>query len=204
MTKPNENFFLDLVTKDVSKYVEKKGRFSYLSWTYAVEQLKTYDHEATWEVVRFDGLPFLKTECGYFVEVAVTVKGVTISQIHPVLNHQNKPIAEPNAFEINTSIQRCLVKAIAIATGLGLYIYSGEDLPPEAPPETITPEQFGELKTLALKFGELRNSDLSGVLSVLNNKKSLTLENIQQITTVEAAAYIVKLKNWIKKAEEKK
>jgi len=34
---------------------------------------------------------------------------------------------EPSAFDINTSIQRCLVKAIALH-GLGLYIYAGEDL----------------------------------------------------------------------------
>ena len=35
---------------------------------------------------------------------------------------------EPTAFDINTSIQRCLVKAIALH-GLGLYVYAGEDLP---------------------------------------------------------------------------
>jgi hypothetical protein len=34
----------------------------------------------------------------------------------------------PTAFDINTSIQRALVKAIALH-GLGLYIYAGEDLP---------------------------------------------------------------------------
>ena len=35
---------------------------------------------------------------------------------------------DPNCFDINTSIQRCLVKAIALH-GLGLSIYAGEDLP---------------------------------------------------------------------------
>jgi hypothetical protein len=35
----------------------------------------------------------------------------------------------PTAFDINTSIARCLVKAIALH-GLGLYIYAGEDVPP--------------------------------------------------------------------------
>jgi hypothetical protein len=63
-----------------------------------------------------------------FVEVAVTVQGVTLSQLHPVLDHRNRPIPAPTAFEINTSIQRALVKAIALH-GLGLYIYAGEDLP---------------------------------------------------------------------------
>jgi hypothetical protein len=45
-----------------------------------------------------------------------------------VLDGRNRPIVEPNAFDINTSIQRALVKAIALH-GLGLYIYAGEDLP---------------------------------------------------------------------------
>lgn len=86
------------------------------------------DPRATWEVRRFDGLPFLITEAGVFVEVAVTVQGVTLSQIHPVLDGRNRPLLSPTAFDINTSIQRCLVKAIALH-GLGLYIYAGEDLP---------------------------------------------------------------------------
>ena len=57
-----------------------------------------------------------------------TVDDVTLSQIHPVLDKRNKVIQEPNAFDINTSIQRCLVKAIALH-GLGLGVYAGEDLP---------------------------------------------------------------------------
>jgi hypothetical protein len=73
-------------------------------------------------------MPYIKTELGYFVEVAVTVEGITHSQIHPVLDNNNRPIASPNSFQINTSIQRALVKAIALH-GLGLYIYAGEDLP---------------------------------------------------------------------------
>src|SRR4249919_4051303 len=122
------NPFRKLFQISVNDYVEKKGQFSYLSWPFAVAQLRLADPGAFWEVRRFDGLPYLKTETGYFVEVAVTVQGVTLSQIHPVLDGKNKPIFEPTAFDINTSIQRCLVKAIALH-GLGLYIYAGEDLP---------------------------------------------------------------------------
>ena len=79
----------------------------------------------------------MKTDTGYFVEVAVTVQGLTLSQIHPVLDGKNRPIFEPTAFDINTSIQRCLVKAIALH-GLGLYIYAGEDLP-EGESAKLTP-----------------------------------------------------------------
>ena len=68
---------------------------------------------------------------------------------------------QPTAFDINTSIQRCLVKAIALH-GLGLYIYAGEDLPagaeapkPIATPiqgqRTITPAQLRYLKRLIVE-----------------------------------------------------
>lgn len=122
------NPFAALAAVNVNEHVEKKGGFSYLSWPFAVAQLRLFDPAATWEVRRFDGLPFLITDAGVFVEVAVTVQGVTLSQIHPVLDGRNRPLMAPSAFDINTSIQRCLVKAIALH-GLGLYIYAGEDLP---------------------------------------------------------------------------
>ena len=124
----SDNYFAHLNAINVNERVEKKGGFSYLSWPYAVAQLRLADPTATWEVRRFDGLPYLATEAGVFVEVAVTVHGVTLSQIHPVLDGRNRPLLAPSAFDINTSLQRCLVKAIALH-GLGLYIYAGEDLP---------------------------------------------------------------------------
>lgn len=129
MKASNEsNYFVELSKINVNEHVERKGQFSYLSWPFAVSQLRQFDPVATWHVQRFEGLPYLNTEAGCFVEVAVCVKGVSLSQIHPVLDSKNRPILAPTAFDINTSIQRCLVKAIALH-GLGLYLYSGEDLP---------------------------------------------------------------------------
>ena len=122
------NYFAELNKVNCAEHVEKKNGFSYLSWPFAISELRKRHPSATWEVCRFDGMPFLKTELGYFVEVAVTVEGVRLSQIHPVLDHRNKAIPTPDPFQINTSIQRCLVKAIALH-GLGLFIYAGEDLP---------------------------------------------------------------------------
>lgn len=164
------NYFAKLNAIDVSKHMERKGKFNYLSWAWAVGQLRQADAGATWEVKRFDGLPFLRTEVGYFVEVAVTVQSVTLSQVHPVLDGGNRVIEMPNAFDINTSIQRCLVKAIALH-GLGLYVYAGEDLPevtekpeptvptPETPKlvpaaaGTITAEQITQIKVLLGQAG---------------------------------------------------
>lgn len=123
-----KNYFTELYAVDVSAHIEKKNGFSYVSWPFAIAELRKRHPTAVWEVVRFEGMPFQMTPAGVFVEVAVTVEGIRLSQIHPVINHANKPIKEPTSFEINTSIQRCLVKAIALH-GLGLFVYAGEDLP---------------------------------------------------------------------------
>lgn len=132
--KKEKTAFERLDTLNVNDFTEKKGQFTYLSWAWAVRELLKIDPKATWEVEEW-GLegnrqPYMQTEAGCFVKVTVTVEGVSRHQIHPVLDHRNNPIKQPNAFEINTSIQRCLAKAIALH-GLGLYIYAGEDLPEE-------------------------------------------------------------------------
>ena len=67
-----DNYFVRLNQINVNEHIEKKGQFSYLSWPFAVAQLRLADPTATWEIRRFDGLPYLRSETGYFVEVAVT------------------------------------------------------------------------------------------------------------------------------------
>ena len=134
MTTKKTNYFTELDRVDVTKHIEKKGKFSYLSWAYAVRELKKRHPEATWVVHEYgeNAVPFISTECGFFVKVSVIVNDVEMTQVHPVLNHQNQPIAAPNSFQINTSIQRCLAKAIALH-GLGIHLFAGEDLPPSPP-----------------------------------------------------------------------
>ena len=159
--KKRENTFEKLNKVDVSKFTEKKGQFNYLSWAHAVRELLKACPEATWEVHLFENAdgtkqPYMKNGTGSYVQVSVNVDGVIRSQIHPVLDNRNQPIDNANAFQINTSIQRCLAKAIALH-GLGLYIFAGEDLP-EADP--LSPAQAYELNELAskIKDKETRNT----------------------------------------------
>ena len=148
-----QNVFETLNKIDVSKYTEKKGKFNYLSWSYAVRELLKVCPTATWEVHTFEGVdgteqPYMKNGTGAYVQVSVNVEDVVRSQIHPVLDNRNQTIKEPNAFEINTSIQRCLAKAIALH-GLGLYIFAGEDLPE---PDALSQTQIDEMKARAEKI----------------------------------------------------
>ena len=150
--KTKTNYFTELATVDETRHIQKKGQFKYLSWPHAVRELKNRHPEATWETHEYDHVingvttkePFMATRCGFFVKVTVTVEGIPATQIHPVLDHQNKPVENPNAFQVNTSIQRCLAKAIALH-GLGLHLYAGEDLPTQPP---LDDEQTKELLTL--------------------------------------------------------
>tara|TARA_R100000781_G_scaffold56978_2_gene36870 strand:- start:1759 stop:2337 length:579 start_codon:yes stop_codon:yes gene_type:complete len=142
----DKSVFEKLNSIDVSNFTEKKGRFTYLSWAWAVRELLKVAPTAQWKIHQW-GLegnekPYMQTKAGCFVQVTLTIDDISRTQVHPVLNHKNQSIEEPNAFEINTSIQRCLAKAIALH-GLGLYIFAGEDLP--TPPKPLTKEEIDEL-----------------------------------------------------------
>lgn len=130
-----DSVFHKLAKVDLKGITEKKDKFTYLSWAFAVEQMLSNYPEATWEIVKHPllqnpevGVPYLETPTGFYVETTVTIEGVTRSHIHPVLNHRNQKLDKPTNFDINTSAMRCLAKTIAMH-GLGLYIYAGEDVP---------------------------------------------------------------------------
>ncbi|AMM23200.1 Sak single strand annealing protein [Variovorax sp. PAMC 28711] len=110
---------------NVGEKTERKGNLTYLSWAWAVDQLLRLDATATWEYK--DPVYFKET---LMVFCSVTAFGKTMTAQLPVMDHKNKAIPQPDAFQVNTAMQRCLAKAIALH-GLGLYIYAGEDLPPD-------------------------------------------------------------------------
>ena len=119
---------------DVSKEVEQKGRFDYLSWAWAWAYVKEKYPSATFEKHIFrdnqdNPLPFMRDTKGHtYVAVTVTIQGLSHTEIMPVLDFRNKSVPHPDGFEVNKAHQRCLVKAIAFH-GLGLNLYAGEDLP---------------------------------------------------------------------------
>ena len=161
------NVFETLDKVDVSKRTEKKGNFTYLSWAWAVRELLKVAPDATWEVHEYDRhmgegfgyerQPYMNTDAGCFVKVTLTVNGIDRTQVHPVLDNRNKTVDKPNAFQINTSIQRCLAKAIALH-GLGLYIFAGEDLPGE--PERLNDDQVRELLGYAGKLDKTKSESI--------------------------------------------
>lgn len=115
--------FERLAAINVTEHIEKKNGLSYLSWAWAVDQLLRADPKANWSY----GDP-TKFGDSMMVSCTVTAFDKAMTMHLPVMDHRNKAIANPDAFQVNTAMMRCLVKAIALH-GLGLYIYAGEDLP---------------------------------------------------------------------------
>ena len=121
--------FDELAKVNVNQHVEKKQNLSYLSWAWAVDYIARLDENAEWEYREWENKPFLTLpDNTCMVYCTVTLFGRKRTAHLPIMDHRNKAIQNPDAFQINTAMQRALVKAIALH-GLGLYIYAGEDLP---------------------------------------------------------------------------
>lgn len=154
--------FDELMSVNVNGHTEKKKtggtELTYLSWPFAWAEVKKRYPEAKYEIVKFNGLPYVYDEAtGYMVYTVVTIEGISHEMWLPVMDGANKAmkavpytytvrdrykgeiektVAAATMFDINKTVMRCLVKNLAMF-GLGLYIYAGEDLPiTEAPQET--------------------------------------------------------------------
>ena len=133
-----KDIFNTLNSVDVSGKVKEKNGLTYLSWSSAWAEVKKKFPDATYVIV-----PQVMDEGGNkrfwhddgrtgWVEVSVTIGGITHTEILAIMDFKNKSIAadQITSVDANKSLKRCLVKACAMH-GLGLYIYEGEDLPEE-------------------------------------------------------------------------
>jgi hypothetical protein len=135
------SIFATMSQIDTRKIVEKKNGFTYLSWAHALRLLKQHvpDAMVTKHIFKQADdtyLPYMVDAQGYaYVQVTILLgkDEPATTEIMPILNHANRPIQKPNSFEVNASIQRCMAKAISMATGLGLHLYTGEDMPAPSP-----------------------------------------------------------------------
>lgn len=161
----------NLLTLNVNDKVEKKGGLSYLSWAWAWAEALKADPKARYEVRRFGPADNQQPLCMIgetaMVCVEVTLGGVGRECWLPVMDNRNKAIKKPDAFAVNTSIMRCMTKALSLH-GLGLYIYAGEDLPEGEEPEAKPAP--------AKKSGPI--SPLDGAGDGLSEERKAEIENI--------------------------
>lgn len=141
---------------DLSEVLEKRDKLSYLSWANCLELLYKVYPTASYRVVKNPntGLPFFSDPAtGIFVLTEVTIEGHTTECFLPVMDFKNKSmklqpytyqqwnsykkvyedktVEAATSFDINKTIWRCLVKNVAIATGIGLNVFQKEadDIP---------------------------------------------------------------------------
>ena len=141
----------NLLKLNVNEHTEKKNNLTYLSWAWAWAEVLKADPKATYKVEMFGDKCFMDINGTAMVWVTVTVFDKPMTCQLPVMDHRNKAIPNPDAFQVNTAIMRCMTKALALH-GLGLYIYAGEDLPDTGPldPQEVAKhiEAIGEAKTI--------------------------------------------------------
>ncbi len=87
-----------------------------------MDTLLQRDPQATWSY----GTPVAFGET-VMVFCTVNAFGKSMTSQLPVMDYRNKAVPNPDAFAVNTAMQRALTKAIALH-GLGLSLYVGEDL----------------------------------------------------------------------------
>ena len=129
-----------LLKRDVNAHTEKKNNLTYLSWAWAWAEALKADPTATYKVEMFGDKCFMDINGTAMVWVTVTIFNKSMTCQLPVMDYRNKAIPNPDAFAVNTAIMRCMTKGLALH-GLGLYIFSGEDVPEQDKSVVITPTQ---------------------------------------------------------------
>ena len=117
-----------------NEHIEQKGsgKFTakYLSWTWAWGILMQHYPNATFDNhLNSDGYPcFFDVNGNAMVRVTLHIGEQSHTEDYMVTDNKNQSIKNPNSYDVNTALKRCLVKCMAYF-GLGHYIYAGEDLP---------------------------------------------------------------------------
>ena len=195
MENEKKNIFEKLYNINLSSKVKEKIGLSYLSWADAWSELKKVYPDATWNIYHrtihteevktikdTDGtetviktsydneVPYFTDGRTAFVKVGVIVEGVEEIEELPVMDNRNNAVqlSMVSSTLVNKAIKSAFVKACA-RHGLGLYIYSGEDLP-EADRKVIDFKAIGDncdrFKTVTLNqegFDKMKQDVIAGV-----------------------------------------
>lgn len=200
--------FESLAAINVNEHTEKKQGLTYLTWSWAWDEIKRRYPDASYTIWKNpNGLPYVYDELtGFMVYTSVTINGITHEMWLPVMDAANKAMkAQPykyqtrsgektveaaTMFDINKTIMRCLVKNLAMF-GLGLYIYAGEDLPngeeEKKEPPKPDPVKEADLRAKVLGYINRHNVSKEDVEKICAAYK---VENINQMSLQQCSHYI--------------
>lgn len=213
---------------DVNERVEKKksgkNTLSYLSWAWAWAEVKKRYPEAQYEILKFENnRPYVFDEkTGYMVFTIVTIEDISHEMWLPVMDGANKAmkhesykymtkfngekiVESATMFDINKTIMRCLVKNLAMF-GLGLYIYSGEDIPEVEEEQKASKEEVNELVELIKPVSLYMGKDYEVAEKTVLAKKNIN-KKLNEITESEyqvVLSYLNELINYYNENPDKK
>ena len=178
-TQTKKSAFDKLSAVNVSDKVEKKGQLTYLSWAHAWAFAKKLYPELTRKVYESEnGMNYFTDGKTAWVKVGVTINELEYIDYLPIMNTSGRPksiqLDNITSFEVNSSIQRSTVKALALH-GLGLSVYAGEDLIETAPvikkPKLISLEiQDDNWKKVIAWMIDNKELGMPGITKILSQK----------------------------------
>jgi hypothetical protein len=211
---------LNSLTLDGKLETKKTGKvnLTYLSWAFAWGEFVKVYPDATYKIREFTNpngttVPYQFDEfTGYMCWTEITAGGVTHLMFLPVMDGANnamkdheytystkfgdKKVDGATMFDVNKTIMRCLVKNMAMF-GLGLWIYAGEDLPPDSP-------EVAEQKVEVEKTR--KGAYLTSIADIIElaNIKAQAVINYREGAYIEYMADIVSGKNELSKEDQDK
>ena len=173
-----KSVFDTLSAVKVTEKVEKKGQLSYLSWAHAwAYAKKRYPNLRRTVYESEDGVNYFTDGNTAWVKVGVEINGLEYIDYLPIMNTSGRPrsikLDQITSFDVNTSIQRSTVKALALH-GLGLSVYAGEDLIDTAP----------VIKKITKKL-EIEDENWDKVLTWISENKKLGMSKIIDTLSVK-------------------
>jgi len=174
-----KSVYSTLSQTSVREKIERKGNLDYLSWANAWHMLKTAYPNAQRKVYEHDhtGFNYFTDGRTAYVKVGIIVNDLEHIDYLPVMDFRNNalPIDKVTATDVNKTIQRSTAKAIAMH-GLGLSLWTGEDVP-----VTVDVAQVTQPSLIELTKGS-ENWDKVAQYITLNKQIGLD-KIIQQLTT---------------------
>lgn len=215
-----------LYALDLNDKCEKFNDLSYLSWANAWAEFKSAYPSATYSIKKnpTTGLPYsVDPSIGIIVFTEVTVDEITHEMWLPVMNSSNKAmklqpysyqvydkykkqyvektVEAASMFDINKTIMRCLVKNLAMF-GLGLYIYTGDDMPEKAVESENEQQQISDIKPANLKPQNQNEAkdELKRLINTTSDIASLVSIYLDNTAVIESSPEIKTLLTNRKKA----
>ena len=92
-----------LLKTNVNEHTEKKVNLTYLSWAWAWAEALKADPQASFTVQMFGDKCYMEINGTAMVWVTVIMFDKPMTCQLPVMDHRNKAIQNPDAFQVNTA-----------------------------------------------------------------------------------------------------